>query len=63
MFTGLCRSCWCGLPHRSITAGAFWPTGDGSAVVSLFCVTDERGLAVSEKERENSEVLLFFIFE
>ena len=61
MFTGLCRSCGCGLPRRNITAGAFWPTGDGSAAVSLFCVTDERGLAV--RERENSEIWLFLNFE
>ena len=49
---GRCRSCRCCLPRRSVAVGAFWPTSDGSAAVFCVCVTDEWGLAVSEREEE-----------
>ena len=41
----------------------FGPASDGSAAVFCVCVTDERGPAVSERERENSGILLFLDFE
>ena len=58
---GRCRSCRCGLPRRSVAVGAFWPTSDGSAAVFCVCVTDEWGLAVSERERIVSFDIFLFL--
>ena len=51
-FVGVCRSFGCSLPRRSVTVDAFWAGQWWQRHRVLWCVTNEWGRVVSERERE-----------